>query len=373
MGMAPISRRLLLPLAAAALALLGAGWGGLIRIGWRWPSLLAQLTAFHGPLMVSGFLGTLIGVERAAALAAPVGGGRRWTLLGPLLSGLGAVALLFGAPLQWWALLFTFGALALLAAHAFVIIPREPAAHAWLMALGAASWSVGNILVMLGRPIAEAALWWIGFLVLTIAGERLELGRVLRQPRRLTSLALVIGLFAIGLAASGLQFAFGWRLAGAALLGLAIWLLRNDVARRTVRAQGLTRYIAICMLSGYAWLAFAGGLALRFGGVRAGPAYDAVLHSIFIGFVFSMILGHAPIIAPALSGRMLTYQSRFYLPLLLLHLSLIMRIAGDLGASPPLRQWGGLLNAAAFLLFAPILITGLGHSPPSGPGPHLVR
>ena len=361
--MAPISSRLVLPLVAGALALLGAGWGGLIRIGWRWPALLPQLTAFHGPLMVSGFLGTLIGVERAAALAVPTGGGHRWTILGPIFSGLGSLVLLAGAPVFWWALPFFLSALTLLAAHAFVIIPREPAAHAWFMALGAASWAAGNLLVLCGYPVAEAVPWWIGFLVLTIAGERLELGRVLRQPRRRIGLTLVIGLILVGLATSRLNFALGWRLLGFAMLVLALWLLRNDVARRTVHAQGLTRYIAVCMLSGYVWLAFGGAAALRFGGVRAGLAYDAVLHSIFIGFVFSMILGHAPIIAPALSGRLATYHSRFYLPLLLLHFSLVLRIAGDLGPFFLLRQWGGLLNAVTFLLFVPILVVGLRRTP----------
>ena len=58
----------------ALLTLLAAAWAGLLRIGWVLPTT-DGLAAGHGPLMVSGFLGTLIGLEHAVALAAL---GRRW-------------------------------------------------------------------------------------------------------------------------------------------------------------------------------------------------------------------------------------------------------------------------------------------------------
>jgi hypothetical protein len=83
----------------------------------------------------------------------------------------------------------------------------------------------------------------------------------------------------------------------------------------------------------------------------AGPLYDAMLHTVLLGFVFSMIFGHEPIIVPALLKVGLTYSPRFYLHLGLLHLSLILRVAGDLLLLPALRQWGGLLNALAIVLF----------------------
>ena len=52
---------------------------------------------------------------------------------------------------------------------------------------------------------------------------------------------------------------------------------RHDVARRTVRQSGLTRFTAVCLLSGYFWLAVSGVLAVYFGTVLAGAAYDAIL------------------------------------------------------------------------------------------------
>ena len=64
-----------------------------------------------------------------------------------------------------------------------------------------------------------------------------------------------------------------------------------------------------------------------------------------------MIFGHAPIIFPAVLGRPLPYRRAFYLHLVLLQITLIMRIGGDLFNLPLLRQWGGLLNVIVLLIF----------------------
>ena len=95
----------------------------------------------------------------------------------------------------------------------------------------------------------------------------------------------------------------------------------------------------------------AGLLLMRFGIAPGGALYDAQLHAVFLGFVFSMIFAHAPIVLPALTGLTLGYRRRFYTHLVLLHASLAIRVAGDLLFSLPLRQWGGLINGVAILLF----------------------
>ena len=84
-------------------------------------------------------------------------------------------------------------------------------------------------------------------------------------------------------------------------------------------AEGLTRFIAVC-LSGYVWLGVGGVLTWYFAGILAGPYYDAMLHTVFVGFVFAMIFGHAPIILPAILSRTTSpYQPALYVPLLHLH------------------------------------------------------
>src|SRR5690606_8748964 len=142
----------------------------------------------------------------------------------------------------------------------------------------------------------------------------------------------------------------GVRVAGAGMLALAIWLARYDIARRTVRQRGLTRYIAICLLAGYVWLGIGGGLALVYASQGAAYSYDAILHSVLLGFVFSMIFGHAPIIIPAVARLAVPYHPRFYAHLALLHASLLLRISGDLLASPAARRWGGLGNEIALIV-----------------------
>ena len=44
------------------------------------------------------------------------------------------------------------------------------------------------------------------------------------------------------------------RLSGVGMIALAAWLLRYDIALMTIRRSGLPRFVAACLLSGYAWL-----------------------------------------------------------------------------------------------------------------------
>lgn len=336
-----------MPLLVLGFACLAGGAGaGLFRLGWQVALPSPQTVALHGALMVSGFFGTVIALERAVALA------RRWAYLGPLLSGLGGLALLAGAPPLAGALLLALGSLVLLAASLHVW-RRQRAMFTFTLALGAACWCVGNLLWVGGMPVSALVPWWAGFLVLTIAGERLELSRFLRpSPTAQRLFALIVVLLVAGMSGAAGGFGGGDLLMAAALLALALWLLRQDIARRTVRLDGLTRYIAVCLLSGYAWLAACGLIILGAGGLAPGSfSYDAALHALMLGFVFSMVFGHAPIIFPAVARIAVPYHPGFYLPLILLHLSLALRVGGDLAALPAWRSAGGLLNAAALLAF----------------------
>jgi hypothetical protein len=329
-------------MALGMVSLVGALGGGLVRLGWPLPSTPA-LAAFHGPLMVAGFLGTVIGLERAIAL------GRPWAYAGPLATGLGAVALAAGNAGGAWLMLFGSAAMVVVFVE---ILRRQVALFTIVMALGACSWLIGQVLWVAGWPIHRLVFWWMGFLVLTIAGERLELTRLLRLGGRNRALLLVtLVLLLAGLVLTSIVPGGGERLVGAALLALAAWLAIFDIARRTVRMSGLTRFIAAALLAGYAWLGVTGVLVLRFGGVAAGLQNDAILHALFLGFVFSLIFGHAPIIVPAVLGLRVAYHPRFYVHLGLLHLSLVLRIVGDLAPWHAARQWGGLLNALAIVVF----------------------
>lgn len=318
---------------------------GLLRMGWSSPLPVASLVAFHGPLMVCGFLGTVIALERAVAL------GERWAYFGPLAAALGGLILIAGLSWHIGVVLWIFASVVLSVATAHIFI-RQRALFTLILLLGSLSWLLGNLLWLGGLGIAQIVPWWISFLVLTIAGERLELSRFL--PPSLGSkvvFILILILFLIGVVLATLSSDLNVQVLSLALLALALWLLRQDVARHTIKQKGLTRFIAACLISGYGWLLVGGLIGLLTQHLMPGSSYDAFLHTILVGFVFSMIFGHAPIIFPAVAKVKIPYHATFYLPLIVLHSSLIVRIAGDLLQHQHSRSIGGALNAIALLLF----------------------
>ena len=64
-----------------------------------------------------------------------------------------------------------------------------------------------------------------------------------------------------------------------------------------------------------------------------------------------MIFGHAPIIFPAVAKVRIPYHPFFYLPLAVLHVSVLARLIGDLSSNLALGQAAGVANALALLLF----------------------
>ncbi len=338
--------RVRFPLLALGIASLACGvWAGLLRFGWSLPTGRANLIELHGPLMVFGFLGTVISLERAVALR------RGWGYLAPA-GTLAGVALLFaGVPQGVGELVLLLAGCVLVGLFVVILRMHATPATATLL-LGALLWVIGDALWLRGDQLVRVVPWWVGFLVLTIVGERLELAAM----SRLTDVGRVAftcltALLVAALALSAADTKTGIRIAGIALAGYALWLFRFDVARRTVHRPGLPRFVALALLPGYVWLAAGGVLWLRDGAAVAGVAHDAELHTLFVGFVFSMIFGHAPVIFPGVLGVAIPFRRFFYAHLALLHTGLVLRVGGDLAADLTLARWGGLLNASAIGLF----------------------
>jgi hypothetical protein len=340
--LAPAARAPLLLLGFLAL-LLGVA-GGLVRLGFSVPAAAAGIT-WHGALMASVFFGTLIALERAVAIA------RRWAYLAPGASGVGGLVLLAGyARAGIW--LLVAGSVVFVAASTSIWW-RHRALHTGLLALGAIGLLAANLALLAGMPAESAVPCWIAFLTLTIGGERLELSRLSPVPRpaRVVFAALGAGLLLSAFAALA-AFEPALRAGGALIVGCAAWLARYDIATRTVRARGLTRYIALCLLAGYAWLALGGALLASGAAFDDGRAlWDAALHAILLGFVFSMVFGHAPVILPAVLRVTVPYSAILYVPLALLHASLAIRLAGDAVSGAYLRMAGGAGNALAIAVF----------------------
>lgn len=348
----------LLWLLPAAIALLFGLNAGLLLLGVPAPVTNERLPDAHGALLALGFVGTLIALERATAL------GRWYGFLAPALLGLGGVLLVL-SPVHLIAAKAVL--IAGTAAFTLVYVPlwqRQYDAAVLTQLLGSALAMIGVIIWLGQDTLTRIVPWLIGFLVLTICAERVELARITMGPKSggrllihawIMTTALVVGLVAPDIGAI---------LLGLAILALIAWLFVHDVARKTIHARGATRYIAACILAGYLWLTVA-GVVLLFGDPTGRPAYDAIIHAVFLGFTFSMIMGHATTILPAVLKVSLPYRPMLWVPAALLQVAVLVRLwLGD-GLGLHLGwQTGGVLGVVALLVFAATAVTSSLLGPP---------
>ncbi len=188
---------------------------GLARLGVVVPAFALTRAARHSVLMIPVFFGTVISLEREVAMqrTAPYTG------------------------------------------VACDRCRRQRTLFLFVLAGAAVCWAVGDGVWLTVGDLSAAIPWWLPFLILTIAGERLELTRLLSVsrwgPRQFVLIVVVILAGATG--------ALWWpdgslRVFAGGLLALAAWLARHDIASHTVRQRGLVRFIAVCLFSGYGWL-----------------------------------------------------------------------------------------------------------------------
>lgn len=326
-------------------ALIAGSIAALALLGVSAPGNSEQLMASHGVLMVLGFVGTVIALERAVALGAV------WGFGAPASLGFGAVALLTQADPRNAALAFVAGTVWMLIVYG-ALLRRNLAPETVVQALGAMLAAGGAVIWLGGAPVSVSLPWWVGFVVLTIAGERAELARI-ESPRMGAHTLRVASALVVAVLAATLWPTIGGALIGAVLLVLVGVLVATDVARRLIRATGMPRFASWAMLAGYVWLAVAGGVWLVASPIQSGPAYDAAIHAAFLGFTMSMIMAHAPMIMPALLRIALPYVPVMYGPLVVLHVSLVIRlVGGDAYGVDWALTVGGVLNIVAVIAFA---------------------
>lgn len=343
--------RLVLIAPAGALLLLGL-YAGLVLIGMPLPVFADRLAELHAPLLVFGFVGTLISLERAVALR------RAWAYAAPVLLAAGALLALSPAPPSAGRTLVLLGLLGHLAQY-FAIWRRQPMTATAVQAMGVVAGAAAAAVWTAGVAAAPLVPLLAAFLVLTIAGERLELARIaspgLPAERMLFILAVALSLAALVTLTAPVVAV---PIAGVILLLLVSWLLRHDVARVTVHRTGLPRFVALCLLTGYVWLTVAGAGWLLGGARLEGSIYDATTHAIFLGFVITMIMAHAPLILPAVLQVSIPYHPALYVPVALLQAGLLLRIVvGDAWGVVIALQVGGAASVAGILLFALLAIT----------------
>lgn len=363
--------RLVVLVMALAAALSGLD-AALLRVGVAAPVHSGSIADQHGVLMVYGFLGTAIALERAVALQA---GARRaaWAYAAPAAGGLGAVLVILqaagvvpaGRALPGGAWVASMGVFVAI----YLAVWRRQQSYAVLVQLlGALAGLFGAALWARGLEVAAVVPWWAGLLVLTIVGERLELARVAFMAPAVERRILAAScLMVLALAATVLSPAWGYPLLGLALGVLMVDVGMHDIAWRTVRARGLTRFMAACMLAGYGWALVSALVWIVGGPALDGYRYDIVVHSLTIGFVMSMILAHAPVIVPALARRPLPYHPVMWAVWGLLHVGLLVRVVSGARAAVAGWQLGGTLSVVALLAFlastVTLVVRGAGRAP----------
>lgn len=333
-------------LVGGGIALLAGLDAALLLLGIAAPVTSERLASVHGMLMVLGFIGTLIALERAVAL------GRAWAFASPALMGLGGIALISPLPLPIAGALLMGGT----GVQAIIFIPlwrRRRDAAVLVQAIGAAC-ALGAATLFTGGVAMTACLGWlIGYVVLLISGERMELARLGRANDHAENAVLATGV-ALLISIVLLLLFPGWAapVLGLVLLVAVAALLNVDVASKMLRSKGLPRFSATCLMAGYVWLTVAGAILVLVPQPFVGGAYDALVHSVMLGFTMSMIFAHAAVILPAVLRRPLPYHPVMYIPAALLHVTLAVRIiGGDLRDVHFIWQIGGVGNVVAVLLF----------------------
>lgn len=320
-------------------SLLFAIWGGWLRIGWSLPA--PALAAQHGALMVNSFLASLIFLERAVTFK------NRWIIVLPLINAASGIGFLthhnFAA-----LLLLTTGSLGFVVMCGY-FVSKYKELYYYVFLAGSVALFTGNMLLLKSGSYPVAVNWWIVFFVFTIVAERLELSRFLA----LTPFAknsILLALFFLFLTLFFPFHSWGNAFFALALCAIAVWLLRYDMAFRSLHISGQHRYSALLLITGYVWLLITAMLVFWSNNIAL--SYDAVLHAFFIGFVFSMIFSHAPIILPAvLKLPIKLYRPVLYVWFVLLQASLLLRVGAGVAGNIMIRKSAGMANGVAILLF----------------------
>ncbi len=312
-------------LSAMLLMLLGL-YLGLVKAGLSLVPVLP--TDYHAPFMVMGFLGIVISIERIVTFE-----GYHW-YIPPVLLFLGAITL---NPI-----LHILGAAGTVLIYAYLLKRYGINLARTLMFVSSLFFLAGNVAFVFS--LEKAIALWAVYLIMVIIGERIDLSVLMSRSRwKDVSVVLILSLLFVSF--------FFWKevLVGISLILLSLWAFKYDVVSvNAFRTKGLTRFMAVNLLLGYLWLLLT-GLAWMFNW-----NYDFMLHGILLGFVFSMIFAHAPIIFPTILGRRRGYNPILYLPVLFFHIGLLIRFFIDMG-------WGSLIAALSivfyFLLFQAVVFS----------------
>jgi len=217
------------------------------------------------------------------------------------------------------------------------------------MLVGAGCLIVGNAMLIKTQFYPASFPWWMGFLLLTITAERIELSKFL--PVSSNAKYLLLSFLAVFLLGLLIPFhGMGKYLSAFAMIGIAVWMLKHDVMRIGLKKEGLTKFSSVALLIANGWLIVNGILLISI--PDTAYSYDILVHSFFIGYTFAMIFAHGPIILPGVLGiTAKPFHFILYGWLFLVQGSLFLRLIADSLFNAEWRRWSGILSGIGILLY----------------------
>lgn len=314
----------------------------------------------HGHLMVGGFLGGLIIFERMIALRI------KWLAWVPYAYMLSAMFLHTGLPVVR---VIHFAALAGWIAHrwmayrAFHKVEKPLVESVAYCTLSSALTYPGGL--MAGPVVALAAL---SFPVSVIVVERLEMSLNFRKAGAQITLWVLAGWSTLwGLSVWFDLLPLSWM--GVATLLVCAGSVRYDMSLRTKGEAGpLHRFLKRALGAAYIWLFLAGVAMTGWIYLPGAVMKDVLFHLLGLGFVFTMILAHAPLILPAAIGK-LPPSNAPIVPFVAFQILTAVRILADLNVArwPAAWMWTGWITGSlhmlSFILYAAMVFRSLKKSP----------
>src|SRR5688572_8995126 len=188
---------------------------GLIRIGWNFT--MGDLPVQHGAVMVGGFLGTLILLEKVIPLK------KKILFVIPVVNGL-SLLMIIPAFIHIGQAFLLIGAIGLLYILILYFIKQPYDLSIILMLMGSCCLIMGHSMLISRQLYPMAFPWWMGFILLVIVGERLELSKFLPVTRMNKN--VLMGFLFLFLAGLIVPFhGIGRYMSAAGLVFVAIWLL----------------------------------------------------------------------------------------------------------------------------------------------------
>ena len=306
----------------------------------------------HGHLMVGGFLAGVIMFERILALRITV---LAWVPYAYVLSSLflhtGSIAAraIHMTALAGWIVHRWF---AYRKFHKYEKPVVESLAY---ITLSSALNYPGGL--VMSPVVALAAL---AFPVATIIVERLEMALSFRRKGAQITLWILMGwciLWNVAVWSDRISLeSMGWL-----TLILAVGTIHSDISIRIKAKGGLQLFLRRALGVSYAWLVLSVMAMIGWNHLPGAVMKDVLFHTLGLGFIFTMILAHAPLILPAAIGK-LPIAFAPVVPFVIFQILTAIRLIADLTVANHLKFWmwsgwiTGTLHSMSFAVYALLVL-----------------